>query len=413
VRTKKIAVITVLICFLLTLLILLLPSGCAKRPPEERVIKVGCLEDFTGPAAVACEPEGRAYIDYWDYVNSKGGIDGIRIKCLWADNKYEVPLGLSQYQQIAEEGIVMYMGGFGGLQAALVESQKRDKIPSLYPVGGAEWTLPGLWSFGTSPCPADGMGLVLTSYLRDRWKEDRPMRVALLYSDSPFGKDQWLRGGLEWLETNPMIEIIEDIPYQFMAPDLSAQLTKIKSANVDAILLGGVLTPDYAVIFSGMKSLGMDTQLIGCQHDLLWFAAQVGVPLPADIITSDAYAQRAWKDVEGIRLSDEIYQELHNTTDVPTEYSYTIGWAQGIITEKAIRIALSKVGYENLDGAAIRDALESMKNVETQGLIGPVTYSPDRHDLSMVYMCEIKKGTSEIIRLTDWVEVIDVRAQLP
>jgi len=71
---------------------------------------------------------------------------------------------------------------------------------------------------------------------------------------------------------------------------------------------------------------------------------------------------------------------------------YASGWVESMVAVEGVRLALEKVGYDNLSGRAVRDALASLKDFDT-GLIPPISMSdkkPYYCDTDVVY--QIRDG---------------------
>ena len=82
------------------------------------------------------------------------------------------------------------------------------------------------------------------------------------------------------------------------------------------------------------------------------------------------------------------------------EYFY--GWVGAAVICEAMSRAIEDVGYENLDGPAIKEALDGMKDFDVYGLPS-ITYKPDDHRGSTkMAVYEVRGG--EIIRVSDWQE---------
>jgi branched-chain amino acid transport system substrate-binding protein len=80
------------VLFLVMALLLWAPvSGTAQA--EE--VKFLDLSDFTGPVAGLALPGSMGTEDYIKDINAKGGIDGVKIKYIGVDTRYDVARGLS------------------------------------------------------------------------------------------------------------------------------------------------------------------------------------------------------------------------------------------------------------------------------------------------------------------------------
>ena len=70
---------------------------------------------------------------------------------------------------------------------------------------------------------------------------------------------------------------------------------------------------------------------------------------------------------------------------------------------EAIRKAIENVGYEDVDGRAIKEALDGIKDFDVYGLAS-ITYEPDDHrGATEMAVYEVRGG--EIVRASDWREV--------
>ena len=68
---------------------------------------------------------------------------------------------------------------------------------------------------------------------------------------------------------------------------------------------------------------------------------------------------------------------------------------------EAIRIAIEEVGYENLDGRAVKEAMYGIKDFDPHGTGKKVTYTPEDHRGSpVIRIYEVQGG--EVVPVTDW-----------
>ena len=70
---------------------------------------------------------------------------------------------------------------------------------------------------------------------------------------------------------------------------------------------------------------------------------------------------------------------------------------------EAMRRAVEEVGYENLDGRAVKEAMDSIKDFDPHGIGKTITYTPEDHRGSAtVRIYEVRGG--EAVSVTDWRE---------
>jgi len=106
-------------------------------------------------------------------------------------------------------------------------------------------------------------------------------------------------------------------------------------------------------------------------------------------------------EIPGIKLMLDTQMKYHGKEMREGEVFF--GWAAAPVVCEAIRRAIENVGYENVDGAAIKEALDSIKDFDVYGL-ATVTYKPgDHRGVTKVAIHRIEDG--KIVRVTDWQDV--------
>ena len=94
----------------------------------QKEVIFGLQCDRTGPTANVGTVLCPGYQDYIALVNSKGGVEGHKIKVLEIDNEYKVPPAIEAHERFKKEGAVLE-GLYGTPQtAALNKKLEEDKI---------------------------------------------------------------------------------------------------------------------------------------------------------------------------------------------------------------------------------------------------------------------------------------------
>ena len=100
---------------------------------QQKEVLVGGMCDRTGPVQVNGVIICPAIQDYYDLINSKGGVEGFKIKYMEIDHEYKVPPAIEAYQREKAEGATSIMV-FGSPQVqALNKKLEEDKIPGTSP----------------------------------------------------------------------------------------------------------------------------------------------------------------------------------------------------------------------------------------------------------------------------------------
>lgn len=84
----------------------------------------------------------------------------------------------------------------------------------------------------------------------------------------------------------------------------------------------------------------------------------------------------AWNEMEnpGIQWAYEMWSRYHGSGMMEDVYESAI--QHPIIIPEAIRRATENVGYENLDGPAVKEALETIEDFDPYGFLVPKSTIP-------------------------------------
>ena len=73
---------------------------------QQKEVIIGGMCDRTGPTQINGVGICPGIQDYYELVNSKGGVEGYRIKYVEIDHEYKVPAGVEAYQTEKRDGAV-------------------------------------------------------------------------------------------------------------------------------------------------------------------------------------------------------------------------------------------------------------------------------------------------------------------
>jgi branched-chain amino acid transport system substrate-binding protein len=172
----------------------LLGAGQALAQAKEQFIPV--LSYRTGPFAPNGVPFANGYVDYFKYVNAKGGLNGVKILWEECDTSYATDKGVECYERLKGKngGASLVEPLSTGITFALTDKAPNDKIPIITMGYGRadsadgnvfKWNFPLLGTYWTA---AD----MLVNYVakkeggRDKLKGKK---ITLVYADHPYGKE--------------------------------------------------------------------------------------------------------------------------------------------------------------------------------------------------------------------------------
>ena len=159
---------------------------------------------------------------------------------------------------------------------------------------------------------------------------------------------------------------------------------KVNRDKPDYILNLGI-TPEIAVSFKDAKRMGVTAPQVTCSG-----------AIPADVVSlagaeaseghlmmfyMDAYGMASTYSLsEGAKLNKTLHERY--TSGEPLSSVELYGTAQSMVIDAVVRMALEKVGYDNLTGRAIKEyGFDQLRNFDCMGLIPGTTinFSPEEH----------------------------------
>jgi branched-chain amino acid transport system substrate-binding protein len=230
--------------------VLLLLAGCGRDEGGEKSpgitkteIKLGGSYPFSGPAS-AYKSIADGANAYFDLVNSKGGVDGRKIKFVTLDDGYEPPRAVQNARRLVEEEKVFALFNTLGTpnNLAIWDYTNQKKVPQAFVATGAsDWGADPdkhPWTIGWQP---DYVTEART--YADYLKENKPdAKVAVLYQNDGFGKN--LLGGFEKAIAGSGIKVIAKESYEVTDPTIASQISKLAASGADTFL--NVTTPKFS-----------------------------------------------------------------------------------------------------------------------------------------------------------------------
>src|SRR5947207_4097509 len=159
---------------------------------QEKEVLIGGQCDRTGPTQIVGVVICPAIQDYFDLINSKGGVAGYRIKYNELDNEYKVPQAVEEYERQKQMGAVSMMI-YGTPQAqALNQKLVEDKIPGTSPGFGISASADGTRFPYLFPIAATywSQAAGAIQFIKDKLGGSlKGKKIAYVYYDNPAGHE--------------------------------------------------------------------------------------------------------------------------------------------------------------------------------------------------------------------------------
>lgn len=370
----------------------------AEEKAGERAVKIGMVAPLTGGAATIAQVVLTAEVDYIRYFNQQMTIPGVALELMWVDTAMDQARIFSAYRRLIDQGVV----ALTTVESATLfkEMAERDQIPvfawsitekALYPPG---------WIYAGYPTDAERFA-VLADWIMENWKEDRAPRIGFVTIDREYGRDLLPQSekyakskGMEWLPT-------EFIPY--IPLDSTAQLLRMKERGADFVYIGHMWTTALPVLKDAAR-LGLMGEIRFCGWDATFARALIQALGPAAEGYFVPRTAPLWNEVDnpGIKWANEMWRRYHGLQTMPELYEGSL--IHPPILPEAIKRAIEKVGYEDLDGLAVKEALDTIENFDPYGFGPKITYTnPEvRRGSGWIRICQVQNGDG--VPVTDWRE---------
>ena len=397
----------ILAAILMSVVVALPLASCApKGPAEEKYVTYLSLSDLTGPGAGLVFPFVEATGFAFDDLNSRGGVDGVKINSIIVDTRYDTARTVSGYKRYRTEHKVIF--AFIPLTSgvkALAAQMEADKIPSMTPGDGEFQAKPG-WVFLLATPYQDAFAAALDWMVKD-WKakgKSGMPTIGYMTWDGQYGREA-LRGGNEYA-AQIGVKLLKPEFFPTGAADHTVWLSRINDAGADYCFIGGV-DPTQSLILRDAFKLGL-TKKIQFVSDVWGLDENVGVKLHPEATEGAVVVSPFIRGDEARQLPQVV--NLWNKHAKGPISEMKVGIPAGILLarylELGLKRALDEVGYDKVGGEHVYKGLQGLTGTDSQGVSGPCAYSPTSRKLTaMVRFYSVQSGKS--VPITGWVNAPD------
>jgi branched-chain amino acid transport system substrate-binding protein len=352
--------------------------------PSQEPIKVGALLAVTGPASFLGAPEARTLEMLVEELNRGGGLAGRKVQLVVKDTGASPEKAISFAKQLIEEEQVFAIIGpaTSGETMAVKQIADEAKTP-LLSCAAAEAIVNPVARYVFKTAQKDSHAILKVF---QHMKRLGATRVGVLSSNTGFGKAG--REAIAKLAPENGIQIAADEVYDKAATDLTAEVTKLKAANVQAILNWSI-EPAQAIVIKNARQLGITVPIFqshgfaNIQYVKAAGAAAEGVIFPASRIVV-AEALPAKHPQKAVLVAYKKAYEARYGEDAS---------AFGGYAHDAFALLVRAVKEVGPDREKVRTALEGMKGFV--GTSGVFTFGPADHnglDIEAFEMVTVKDG---------------------
>jgi branched-chain amino acid transport system substrate-binding protein len=371
---------------------------------EQKEVIIGGMCDRTGATQVNGAGICPAFQDYYDLINSTGGIEGYKIKYMEIDHEYKVPPAVEAYQRMKGEGATSIMV-YGSPQVqALYQKLAEDQIPGTSPGFGIAASADGKRFPYLFPVAATyfSQGAAAVQYVKEKLGASlKGKKIAYIFYDNPAGR-----------EPIPVIEDLQKIegfelrtfavppPGVEMGPQILDITQRYRPDFVIDHLFGRA--PSVAIKEFKRNSFPLSKVLA-----LVWASGEHDIMGAGGWAVAEGYHTMSFAGVgDDYPVRQEIRAMLKaQGREPPKAMDDTVMYNRGLLWAavhvEATRNALKANGGKPPTGDDVKKGFEQIHDFSLGGLLPPLNVTPANHEGGgWVQVFQVKGG--KFVKETEW-----------
>jgi len=366
--------------------------GADVRGVTDKEIVIGTSTDLSGVTVEWGVNNTNAIRMAFEEKNAKGGINGRTIKYIVEDSQYTVPRHVQAVNKLINLDKVFLLIANGGtpMNNATLPTMIEKGVPNIFPLTSARsmYTPLNKYKFGLASSYYDQMRAGIKEFVDNHGKK----MICSQSQDTDFGRDvmDGVRDQLKAMEGKALL--VAEALNKPTDTDFTASVAKLKDANCDLIVLGGIVR-DTLQFVSAVRKTGWNVDMLG-----------------QAAIYDSAVAEAAGGTTEGIYAmapvlfvaADDPKPEVQKfAADYKAKYGHVPNFAAqiGYTAAQVMMVGLEKAG-KDLTADSFITGLESVKNYQDIFGSPKMTFAADKHQGSNEsFLTQVKGGK--------WVPLLD------
>jgi branched-chain amino acid transport system substrate-binding protein len=351
--------------------------------------KIGGIFAITGSSSFLGDPEKKSMEMVVEEINARGGIDGHLLEAVIYDTEGDpTKTNLFATKLISSDKVLAIVGpSLTPTTLAIVPLVEKEKVPLISCAAGIKITEPiKPWVFKTAQSDVLAVAAIYQHMQKQNIKKLGILTVENAFGES--GKEQLLAQAAQY-----GMEIVQAESFGAKDTDMTAQLTKIRAAQPQAIVCWGT-NPGPAVIAKNIQQMNIKIPLYQSHG-----------------VASPKFLELAGDAAEGIILPTGKILVAQQLPDTDPQKAVLLKYIEQF--EKRYQVPVSGFGgyaYDAMNLLAkalpgtdgnnekLRDNLEKIKG--HVGISGTFNFSPQDHNglaPDAFVMVQIQKGTWKLL----------------
>jgi len=353
------------------------------RGVTDNEIVIGTYTDLSGVTAMWGVNNANAWRMVFDETNAAGGINGRKIKYIVEDNQYQVPRSVQAANKLINRDGVFMMVANGGtpMNNATMPEQLAKGVPNVFPLTSARSMYEPLHhlKFGLASSYYDQMRAGVKLFVEQRGKKT----ICAMSEDTDFGRDV-MAGAKDQLSAMNL-KLAGETLHKPTDTDFSASVARLRDANCDLILVGGIVR-DSVQIISAVRKTSWNVDMLGQAASYDEAVAEVpgGITEGFYSMTPVLYVAASSESPEVAKFAEKYKKDFGKEPNFAAQIGYT--GAQLVVQ------ALKNAG-KDLTTDSLVAGMESIKDWHDIFGSPPMSFSATKHQGSNEsFLCIVKGG---------------------
>ncbi len=380
--------------------------GAYSASAQDKEVLFGEQCDRTGPTQNVGIFMCPGFQDYISLVNSKGGVEGYKIKVLEVDNEYKVPPAMEAHERFKKEGEVIE-ALYGTPQTAALSSKlAEDKIVGTSPGFGTAAAADGKRFPYLFPIAATywSQGAAAVAFAKKQLGGNlKGKKIGYLFYDNPAGKEP--------------IVILEDLAKKegfelrtFAVPppgvELGAQVLDITGRFKPDFLITHLFGRAPSVSIKELKGKGYPLSKV---ISLVWGASEADIRAAGGFAVAEGYNTLQFagvgEDFPVIKEITAMYKAQGKPApkEIDTSVYYNRGIVWAAMQVEALRNAIKAEKGGKPTSEDLKNGMEHVKDLSLGGLAPPMQVTPEDHEGGGWLQVWTVKG-GKFVKTTDWFQ---------
>jgi branched-chain amino acid transport system substrate-binding protein len=262
-------------------------AGCAQQQAQPQDIKIGAVVSLTGSGSNVGKHMKQAAEMAVSEINAQGGVfvqaynKKLPITLIEADDETKGDSAVKAVTKlISEDKVDILVGGYSSGVTTATQGVVAEKMVPYIVTGASSPDITRRTDVNTSYffhyCPTTAMYGQYTTLFMDQvmrpainekfeFNDSRPLRLALLYQDSAYGKGV-LNGVVNTITANNLnIQIVSNQSFKMGDADFRTALTAIKAANPDVIYPAAFPAEQIPIVVQARRDVSLDTIILAVE----------------------------------------------------------------------------------------------------------------------------------------------------